>query len=99
MADHGRKAERIPLHADIDFRRTGEHRWRVNVLDISPQGCRLDLPVRVKVGDVIWVNFPGLEAIQGKVCWIQEWIAGIEFERPLYPAVFDMIERKMRHGE
>jgi hypothetical protein len=35
MADHGRKAERVPLHADIDFRHTGEHRWRVNILDIS----------------------------------------------------------------
>ena len=92
MADHGRKAERIPLIADIDFRRTGEHRWRVNVLDISREGCRLELPVRVKIDDMIWV-------IQGKVCWVKEWVAGIEFTRPLYPAVFDMIERKMRHGE
>ena len=99
MADHGRKAERIPLHADIDFRRAGEHRWRVGVLDISPQGCRIELPVKVVPDDTIWVNFPGLEAIQGKVCWVKEWIAGIEFDRPLYPAVFDMIERKMRHGE
>ena len=99
MADHGRKAERIPLIADIDFRRTGEHRWRVNVLDISREGCRLELPVRVKIDDMIWVTFPGLEAIQGKVCWVKEWVAGIEFTRPLYPAVFDMIERKMRHGE
>ena len=99
MADHGRKAERIPLIADIDFRRTGEHRWRVNVLDISREGCRLELPVRVKIDDMIWVTVPGLEAIQGKVCRVKEWVAGIEFTRPLYPAVFDMIERKMRHGE
>ena len=99
MADHGRKAERVPLHADIDFRRTGEHRWRVNVLDISPQGCRVELPVRVVNEDLAWITLPGLEAIQGKICWVNEWVAGIEFDRPLYPAVFDMIERKMRHGE
>ena len=99
MASHGRKAERVPLQADIDFRRAGEHRWRVNVLDMSPQGCRLGLPVRVKVDDIIWVTLPGLEAIQGKVCWVKEWVAGVEFTRPLHPAVFEMVERNMRGGD
>ncbi len=99
MASHGRKAERVPLQADIDFRRTGEHRWRVNVLDMSPEGCRLELPVRVKVDDIIWVTLPGLEAIQGKICWVKEWVVGVEFTRPLHPAVFEMVERKMRRGE
>ena len=59
MQSHGRKAERIPLQADIDFRRTGEHRWKVNIVDISLQGCRVELPVRVKVDDTIWVTLPG----------------------------------------
>lgn len=99
MDSHGRKAERVPLHADIDFRRTGEHRWRVNITDLSPQGCRVELPVRVTTDDMIWVTFPGLEAIQGKVCWVDEWVAGIEFDRPLYPSVFDMVEQRMRRGE
>jgi hypothetical protein len=98
MADHGRRGERVPLHADIDFRRAGEHRWRVNILDISLQGCRVEIPVRVKIDDVTWITFPGLEAMQGKVCWVNEWVAGVEFERPLHPAVFDMIEQRMRHG-
>ena len=99
MDTHGRKAERIPLHAEIDFRRTGEHRWRVNVIDVSPEGCRVELPVRVKPGDIIWITFPGLEAIQGKVAWVDEWVAGIEFSNPLYPSVFEMVERRMRKGE
>ena len=99
MQSHGRKAERIPLQVDIDFRRTGEHRWKVNIVDLSLQGCRVELPVRVKVDDTIWVTFPGLEAIQGKVCWVDEWIAGIEFKNPLHSAVFDMVEQRMRRGE
>ena len=98
MQSHGRKSERIPLQADIDFRRTGEHRWKVNILDVSPQGCRVELPVRVKTDDTIWVTFPGLEAIQGKVCWVDEWVAGIEFKNPLHAAVFDMVEQRMRRG-
>ncbi len=99
MDNHGRKAERVPLQADIDFRRTGEHRWRVNIHDISPQGCRVELPVKVVTDDKIWIIFPGLEAIQGKVCWVKEWVAGIEFDRPLHPAVFDMVEQRIRRGE
>ncbi|HET9397403.1 MAG TPA: PilZ domain-containing protein [Sphingomicrobium sp.] len=99
MEDDGRKADRVPLLADIDFRRTGEHRWRVNIHDISPEGCRVELPVKVATGDMIWVTFPGLEAIQGKVCWVKEWVAGIEFSRPLYPAVFELVEQRMRGAE
>jgi PilZ domain len=99
MSDHGRKAERIPLRADIDFRRHGEHRWRVNIVDISPQGCRVELPVRVTPDDTIWITIPGIEALQGKICWVDEWVAGVEFECPLHPAVFDMVERRMRRGE
>jgi hypothetical protein len=99
MHDHGRKAERIPLHADIDFRRTGEHRWRVNILDVSAEGCRVELPVNVNAEDMIWITFPGLEAMRGKICWVDEWVAGVEFDRPLHPAVFDMIEQRMRRGE
>lgn len=99
MDSHGRKAERVPLQADIDFRRTGEHRWRVNIHDMSPQGCRVELPVKVVAKDMIWISLPGLEAIQGKVCWVKEWVAGIEFDRPLHPAVFEMVEKRMRSGE
>ncbi|HET9336920.1 MAG TPA: PilZ domain-containing protein [Sphingomicrobium sp.] len=99
MDSHGRKAERVPLQADIDFRRTGEHRWRVNISDLSPQGCRVELPVRVAPDDLTWITFPGLEAIQGRVCWVDEWTAGIEFTNPLHPAVFDMVEQRMRRGE
>ena len=99
MESHGRRAERVPLRADIDFRRTGEHRWRVNLLDFSPEGCRVDLPVRVKTGDNIWISLPGIEALQGRVCWVEEWVAGIEFDKPIHQAVFDMVHERMRRGE
>lgn len=99
MQSHGRKAERVPLQADIEFRRTGEHRWRVNIQDLSPQGCRVELPIRVVPDDVIWVTFPGLEAVQARVCWVDEWVAGVEFSRPLHQAVFEHVERRMRGKE
>ena len=94
-----RRTERVRLRADIDFRRKGEHRWRVNILDFSPEGCRVELPVRVKPDDIIWISLPGLEAIQGTVCWVKEWEAGVEFDKPLYPAVFEDVRDRMRKAE
>ena len=99
MDSHGRKAERVPMQADIDFRRTGEHRWRVNLLDFSPQGCRVEVPVRVKIDDLIWISLPGIVALQGWICWVEEWVAVVEFDKPLHAAVFEMVELRMRRGE
>ena len=94
-----RRAERVPLRADIEFRRSGEHRWRVNILNFSPEGCRIEAPVRVKVDDTIWISLPGIETIQGTVCWVKEWEAGVEFASALHPAVFDMVRERMSKAE
>ena len=94
-----RKAERVPLRADIDFRRAGDHRYRVNILDFSPEGCRMELPVNVEPGDTIWISLPGLESIQAEVCWVKEWTVGVEFGRPLYPSVFELVRERMRTVE
>ena len=90
-----RRAERVPLRADIDFRRAGEHRWRVNILDFSPDGCRIEAPVKVAVDDTIWISLPGIETIQGTACWVKEWEVGVEFANPLYPSVFEMVRERM----
>ena len=100
MADFttSRRAERVPLRGDIDFRRAGDHRYRVNILDFSRSGCRIELPERVLPNEIIWISFPGLESLQARVAWVNEWIAGVEFLRPLYPSVFDMMQERMRKG-
>ena len=98
MADENkpRRAERVALRADVDFRRTGDHRYRVNILDFSPEGCRIESPVTVSAGDTIWLSLPGLESIQGEVAWVKEWSVGVQFARPLYPSVFEMVRDRMR---
>ena len=94
-----RRTERVSLRADIEFRRAGEHRWRVNILNFSPEGCRVEAPVRVKVDDTVWISLPGIETIQGTVCWVREWEAGIEFASPLYPSVFELVRTRMSKAE
>ena len=94
-----RRAERVSLRADIEFRKAGDHRWRVNILDFSPEGCRVSLPINVDPDDSVWISLPGIESIQGVVAWVKEWEAGIKFANPLYPSVFEMIRDRMRKAE
>ena len=94
--DKPRREDRVALRADIDFRRSGDHRYRVNILDFSPKGCRVEAPVTVSVGETIWISLPGLEALAAQVCWVKEWTIGAEFSRPIHPAVFDMMRERMR---
>ena len=47
---------------------------------------------------MIWITLPGLESLQARVCWVNEWTAGAEFVRPLHQAVFDMIAERMQGG-
>ena len=96
--DQTRRAERVPLKAHVDFRRSGDHAYSINILDISPEGCRIDLPERVIPEEVIWIALPGIESLQARVCWVKDWVAGVEFVRPLHPAVFEMIASRMRGG-
>jgi hypothetical protein len=91
-----RRAERVSLRADIEFRRAGEHRWRVDILDFSREGCRVHLPINVDPDDLVWISLPGIESIQGSVAWVREWEAGIKFANPLYPSVFEMVRDRMR---
>ena len=70
----------------------------MEILDISREGCRVEVPVKVRPEDVIWISFPGLETLQGKVCWVKEWAAGVEFENPLHPGVFDLLQKRISDG-
>ena len=91
-----RKAKRVGLRTFIHLRKSGYHRAEVSLLDISPTGCRLDLPERVAVGETVWVTFPGLQPIESKVAWSRDWEAGLEFASPIYPSVFDALTERLR---
>lgn len=93
-----RKAERVALQADISFRRSGERRCAGEILDVSESGCRLQLPERLVVGETVWITLPGLEPLQTVVRWVSEWTSGVEFARPLYPAVFDMVKKRLEQA-
>lgn len=94
-SDEQRRCKRIELTAPVDLRRVKDFRYQSTLQNLSPTGCRVDLIDRVEVGDMVWVGLPGLESLLAKVRWADEWVAGIEFNRPIYPPVFDHIAARM----
>jgi hypothetical protein len=51
--------------------------------------------VSVQVMD-LWLRLPGLEPCHAIVAWAKGSYVGCRFERPLHPAVLDMIVRKTK---
>ena len=44
----------------------------------------------------VWIRFPGLEPIEGEVCWIDQPHAGVSFTNSIHPAVFDLLLERLR---
>ena len=90
-----RNAERITLTAEVIVRRLGKTNFTVSVFDASPAGCKIDLVERPAVGEFVLVRFESLEPLQAEVCWIDGHVAGLRFERPMHPAVFDLLVERL----
>lgn len=86
-----RQGNRVPLNCDVDFKRHGDSRYRVELFDLSPHGCCLSPPIRVDKGDTISLRLPDLAAIHGQIAWVHGWKAGVQFDQPFHPAVFSQI--------
>jgi len=91
-----RNHERAALNAQVMLRRSGRKNFSVLTVDVSPSGCRIDFVDRPSVGERHWVKFDSLEALEAEVRWIEGFTAGLEFVRPIYPAVFDLMLAKLR---
>ena len=84
----------MSLNAEVTLRSAGKPQFRVSVHDASPHGCRIEFVERPKLGDQVWVRFDGLEALAATVCWVEGFGGGLEFDRPLHPAVFDTLAKQ-----
>ena len=86
-----RRSERVPVTADVILRKPGQPNFRVRVLDASMDGCRIEFVDRPVEGDRMWIKFDGLETREAEVCWVREFEMGVNFAKPMHPAVFDMV--------
>lgn len=89
-----RKSTRVPVDMGAGLRQRGASGVSIRVLDLSPHGFRAATHLELPEGCDVWLRLPGLEPCHAKVAWCQGHFIGCSFERPLHPAVVDMIVRK-----
>jgi hypothetical protein len=93
-----RGADRIAVPGEISLRATGKIPYRVRVLDLSTDGCKVELVELPRVGDAMRVKFDGLELLDAEVCWVEGYTAGMKFEHRIHPAVLDLLVARLEGG-
>ncbi len=91
-----RRTDRAPINAKANLRALGRNNYQVQVLDLSTDGCKVELVERPSVGDHVSVKFDGLDTLEATVCWVEGHIAGVMFKNRLHPAVFDLLLRRLK---
>ena len=90
-----RQCERVALLADVTMRRLGKPNFRVRVFDASIHGCMIEYVERPAVDELVRIRLHGLQPLDARICWIEDNRAGLRFERPIHPAVFDLLVSRM----
>ena len=88
-----RRAERAQFEAAVQFR-AGTRRAMVKVRDISQLGARIAGVYLVHEGDRFFLTLPGLQSIEARVAWVEEFEFGCEFAQPLNPVVLEALMRR-----
>jgi hypothetical protein len=87
----GRQAERTHVEMGAGLRQRGASGVTVRILDLSTHGFRASTHLDLQIGSDVWLKLPGLEALHAKVAWANAHFVGCKFERPLHPAVLQMV--------
>lgn len=91
-----RAFKRAALMAELSLRRRGRQRYVANLFDLSPKGCRVEFIEKPKCGEKVWAKLDGFDSIEATVRWVDGFYGGLEFVRPIYPAVFDILLVRLR---
>jgi hypothetical protein len=90
-----REHDRVDVQAHLSLRRFGRHHYEVRMFNLASTGCKVEFVERPKTGEIVWVKFDGLEAVEAVVRWVDGFYGGLEFKRPIYPAVFQILVAKI----
>jgi hypothetical protein len=90
-----RKSERVTLAMGAGLRQRGGTGVAIQIMDLSVDGFRASTHLNLAKGTDVWLRLPGLEPYQARVIWAKGNFIGCAFERPLHPAVLEMIVKKV----
>jgi hypothetical protein len=92
--DPRRQSRRVPVAAEFTVKKLGGFGFQLRAFDLSIGGCRIELIEMVDSGERVIVRLPALEPLGAEVTWVDGANAGLHFQRPLHPAVFDQLMRR-----
>ena len=90
-----RRAGRVEVPGEIGLKAMGRCTYRVRVLDLSTDGCKVELVERPSVGDVMLVKFEGIETMEGEAAWVDGYTAGLRFQHRIHPAVLELMLQRL----
>jgi hypothetical protein len=61
------------------------------VVDLSTNGCALAPSFGFIEGGLVWVKLGDVESWEADVAWVEGGRAGLQFRRPLHPAVLQRL--------
>jgi hypothetical protein len=91
-----RASERVTIEMGAGLRQRGASGVSIMVMDLSTHGFRASTHLELAQGTDVWLRLPGLEPCHATVAWSKGQFIGCAFERPLHPAVLEMIVRKSK---
>tara|TARA_B100000378_G_scaffold183376_1_gene148472 strand:+ start:1202 stop:1549 length:348 start_codon:yes stop_codon:yes gene_type:complete len=96
-----RSASREPVETVGSFRHAFQPAQNVTILDLTCHGCKIEgIPAALYEGDRIKVGIANIGPLHATVRWVQPGInAGLRFEQPLHPVVFQSLLAKLRNQE
>lgn len=93
-ASECRRSRRLVLAMPARCRMLSGYAEEVVIRDVSAEGCRImGFALHVRPGSKVVVRPDGMEGLCGTVRWSGGQEAGVEFDRPLYPAVAEHMHR------
>lgn len=90
-----RKDPRRPVNAKAVIRNSRQGRIGGQVIDISENGCKLDLfGTAVERGQSVTIKLGDMESWAGTVRWVNGQIVGVQFHMPLHSAIVDHLSKR-----
>lgn len=89
------RAERISFDLMVRYR-FGEERGPNLLKNLTCGGARVEGIAGLRCGDKVTLCLPSLAPKEATVVWLMGQSAGLEFDRPLHPDIFE--ELVMRHA-
>ncbi|WP_404338557.1 PilZ domain-containing protein [Sphingomonas sp. MMS12-HWE2-04] len=91
LHQEGRKQSRVALSMDITLGSSSVGRRKVDLLDLSASGCRVECHFDVEPGRHLVLTIPGLAPIGCEVRWRRNGMLGLHFASALHPSVLDRV--------